>query len=116
MIFIYKKTLSPKKKISIALTSIYGLNKKTSIDICLKLGINSSTTLLGKKFEISQEIKKYILNNLTVENKLKMQLIETKKHLRTIKLIRGLRNTQGLPVRGQRTHTNGKTKKKYKIK
>ena len=93
---------------------ILGIGKSTAINIHKNIGLNTrkSPKLLKKKHNII--IQKYIKTLLTTEKKLKLNTKESIKFQQDIKTFRGIRNKLNYPCRGQRTHTNGKTKKKLK--
>ena len=116
MLIIFNKKLSSEKKLISALTEVYGLGWKTSIKICkiLSLPLKIKTQNLTKTqiFKVTNYIKKNCLVEVLLKNKLKTDL---QKHL-TNGSIKGFRHKHGLPVRGQRTHSNAKTKKKFIIK
>lgn len=112
MIYIYKKNLPAQKHLIYSLQTFYGLNNTTAKKVCFELGINPSSRLSGKKAGFSKDLQKYVSGLPLIEDKLKLFLINTQKRLINSKTIRGLRNSKGLPVRGQRTHTNAKTKKR----
>lgn len=115
MIYFLDTRLPDSKPILIALTNIYGINKKTSLKICQKLGFCNNL----KVKELTQNQINDILNvmhslNLILNNELKKIRSAKFKNLIEIKSYRGLRRLKGLPVRGQRTHTNAKSSKKMK--
>lgn len=116
MLYIFGKQLPVTKKIINSLVNIFGINFYQSKKICRKIGFNPSVRIKSlKKVQINKLIK-YIDKNLLIEQDLKKKKIQNKKNLINIKTVRGLRNLKGLPVRGQRTHTNSKTCKKLKNK
>ena len=116
MVYLFEAELSKNKSLSFALCSVYGLGRAQAFSICKKLGFshNLSVQVLSKE-QISKLIKHIeSLNVLIAGDLLKLRLITAKK-LVSIKSYRGLRRYQGLPVRGQRTHTNSRTaRKKFK--
>lgn len=116
MLHIFGKTLPSKKKIFYALQQLYGINKSNSVKICLKNGFNPNVKLNILKSIQKKKLVKSIDSNFTIEQDLKKILFDNKGQLLKIKHNRGIRNFQGLPVHGQRTKTNGKTKKKLKQK
>lgn len=116
---IYINMLSTKKnttkKIIYSLSNNFGINTTLSKYICKNNGINPtiSMTLINKnKINV---VKDYTKKHFQINDQLKKQLNFSKKHLIEIKSYRGLRNWHGLPTRGQRTHTNAKTKRKFKF-
>jgi small subunit ribosomal protein S13 len=114
MLYIFNKTISNSKSILYSLTTLYGINEYQSKKICKNVGINPQITLNTlKNYQVNRLIS-YINKNLKIEQVLK-QFNKTKlNELLEIKNIRGIRQSGGLPVRGQRTHTNAKTAKKFK--
>jgi len=115
MLYILETKLSESKSVYIALTSIYGIGKSTSLKICKKLGFSLNFKIKNLTEEQTLEILKLIeYLNLTTNNELKQLKSQTLKNLIEIKCYRGLRRNKGLPVRGQRTHTNAKSARKNK--
>jgi len=101
MLYIFDKAISNSNSILYSLTVLYGINQYQSKKICKNIGINPQTTInLLKKNQLNR-LTVYINKNIKIE-----QLI--------IKTNRGIRRNLGLPVRGQRTHTNSKTCKKLR--
>ncbi|MBM7615277.1 30S ribosomal protein S13 [Alkaliphilus hydrothermalis] len=98
------------KRIEIGLTYIYGIGRKTSNDILAKAGINSDTRVKDLTEEevnsLRTEIDKY-----AVEGDLRREIALNIKRLREIRCYRGIRHSKGLPVRGQKTKTNARTRK-----
>ena len=115
MIYFLDTQLQENKSVFLALTKIYGINKKTSNKICKKLGFccNFKDKNLTQN-QITEMLSLMNLLNLLVNNELKkLKSMEFQK-LIEIKSYRGVRKLKGLPVRGQRTHTNAKSSKKFK--
>lgn len=98
------------KRIEIGLTYIYGIGRKTSNDILAKAGINRDTRVKDLTEEevnsLRTEIDKY-----AVEGDLRREIALNIKRLREIRCYRGIRHSKGLPVRGQKTKTNARTRK-----
>ena len=114
MLHIFNKKISNSKSILYSLTILYGINKFQSYKICKNIGINPKITLSKLKNNHVNRLINYINKNLKIEQflqKAKTQRLDT---LIEIKSNRGIRQNQGLPVRGQRTHTNARTCKKIK--
>lgn len=113
MIYIFEAELSKNKQVLFSLLSIYGIGNYNSKLICKKLGFskNLKTKYLSKE-QINKLIKTIDSLNILIGNDLRKsrQLILTK--FISIKSYKGLRRGQGLPVRGQRTHTNARTASK----
>lgn len=114
MLYIFNKTISDSKSILYSLTILYGINEFQSKKICKNIGINPQINLNNLKNNHLNRIITYINKNLKVEQLLKQKKTERLNELVEIKSTRGIRQSQGLPVRGQRTHTNAKTSKKLK--
>ncbi|MBN8554073.1 MAG: 30S ribosomal protein S13 [Deltaproteobacteria bacterium] len=103
--------LPPNKRIDVALTYIYGIGHKTADKICDDLSIDP--TIKAKDLPDSDvgRIREYIEKDLSVEGDLRRQVSLNIKRLMDLGTYRGLRHRRGLPVRGQRTHTNARTRK-----
>nr|YP_010118078.1 ribosomal protein S13 [Phytophthora palmivora]QPN54128.1 ribosomal protein S13 [Phytophthora palmivora] len=114
MLYIFNKTISDSKSILYSLTILYGINEFQSKKICKNIGINPQITLNKLKNNHVNRLINYINKNLKIEQLLKKSKTERLNELVEIKSNRGIRQSQGLPVRGQRTHTNAKTSKKLK--
>ena len=115
MIYIFETEISNKKSLLISLQKIYGINLKTSLKVLKSLGLskNFKTSDLSKD-QILQLIKLIENSNFLITNELKKRQSVLLKNLIEIKSIKGLRRLKGFPVRGQRTHTNGRSAKKQK--
>jgi small subunit ribosomal protein S13 len=105
-----------EKKISIALTTLYGIGLSTAMKICKDLSISPNC----KTKDLSEKQKANIINQIRtyyiIEENLKKEVqLNIQKYVDNGS-IRGFRHRHGLPVRGQRTHTNAKTQKKRKFK
>ena len=99
------------KRVPVALTYIHGLGINTAIKICNELKI-SLLTKLNELDDIQlSSIRDYIDANLMVEGDLRREKSMNIKRLMDLGCYRGLRHRRGLPVRGQRTHTNARTRK-----
>jgi len=103
--------LPRNKRIEIGLTYIYGIGLTTSRKILAETGINPDTRTDDLTEEELAKLRDYIQNNLTVEGDLHREVSQNVKRLMEIGCYRGLRHRRGLPVRGQRTHTNARTRK-----
>jgi len=113
MIYIFETKLIETKSVLFALNKIYGLGRSNSQKICKKLGI--SVNLKVRDLTENQIFKLINLiesSHFIVASNLKKKNTFIFKKLVNIKSYRGLRKIDGLPVRGQRTHTNSKTSKK----
>ena len=103
--------LPRNKRVEIGLTYIYGIGLTTSKKILSETGINPDTRTDDLTEEELTRLRDYIQNNLTVEGDLHREVSQNVKRLMEIGCYRGLRHRRGLPVRGQRTHTNARTRK-----
>jgi len=113
MLYLLETKLPENKSVFFALTNVYGIGKNTAFLICKKLGFSMNLKTKNLTQEQVIEILQLIDSlNLTLNNELKKLRSLTLKNLVSIKCYRGLRRVRGLPVRGQRTHTNGKSSKK----
>ena len=99
------------KRIDIALTYIFGIGRTTAVDICAKAEIegNSKTDVLSDGEVV--RLREIIERDYKVEGDLRREVSQNIKMLMDIGCYRGLRHRRGLPVRGQRTHTNARTRK-----
>nr|YP_009167034.1 ribosomal protein S13 [Pythium insidiosum]YP_009167060.1 ribosomal protein S13 [Pythium insidiosum]BAS30595.1 ribosomal protein S13 [Pythium insidiosum]BAS30621.1 ribosomal protein S13 [Pythium insidiosum] len=114
MLYIFNKTISNSKSILYSLKVLYGINEYQSKKICKNVGINPQITVNKlKNYQVNRLIN-YINKNLKIEQVLKQSKKNRLNELLEIKSNRGIRQSVGLPVRGQRTHTNAKTAKKFK--
>jgi small subunit ribosomal protein S13 len=103
--------LPRSKRIDIALTYIFGIGRTTAVDICAKAEIegNSKTDVLSDGEVV--RLREIIERDYKVEGDLRREVSQNIKMLMDIGCYRGLRHRRGLPVRGQRTHTNARTRK-----
>jgi len=102
----------PKDKhIVISLTYIFGIGRPMSQKILKDLGIEETRKTKDLTEEEVVKIRAYIDNNFKVEGDLKREITQNIKRLIEINSYRGIRHKRGLPVRGQRTHTNARTRK-----
>jgi 30S ribosomal protein S13 len=99
------------KRVIIGLTYIFGIGKQTSAKILANTGIDESIRIKDLSEEQVNLLRKEIDNNYTVEGDLKREISLNIKRLRDIRCYRGLRHMKGLPVRGQKTKTNARTRK-----
>ena len=104
--------LPREKRIEIGLTYIYGIGRTTASKICAETNINPDTRVKDLTDEEVDVIRKYIdEQHLMIEGDLRRERNQNVKRLMDIGCYRGLRHRKGLPVRGQRTHTNARTRK-----
>ncbi len=101
----------PNKMTKIALTYIYGIGRSTAIEVCEKAGVNPDAKINDLTAEEVNTIRQLLDNEYTVEGRLRTQTALNIKRLMDIGCYRGLRHRRGLPVRGQRTKTNARTRK-----
>ena len=99
------------KRIEVGLTYIYGIGLTTSKKILAETGVNPDIRVKDLSEEDLGKLRDYIQENLTVEGDLHREVSQNIKRLMEIGCYRGLRHRRGLPVRGQRTHTNARTRK-----
>ena len=113
MLYLLETKLPENKSVFFALTKIYGIGKNTAFLICKKLGfsINLKVKDLTQE-QVGNILQTVELLDLTLNNELKKFKSLSLKKLISIKSYRGLRRVRGLPVRGQRTHTNAKSSRK----
>ena len=99
------------KRVEIALTYIYGIGRKSANDILAKTGINPDTRAKDLTEEDVAKLRDEIENSYTVEGDLRREVSMNIKRMVEINCYRGIRHRKGLPVRGQRTKTNARTRK-----
>ena len=99
------------KRIEFALTYIYGIGRKTATDICKATGVNPDIRVRDLTEDDASKLREYIDHNCRVEGDLRRDVAFDIKRLIEIGCYRGLRHRKGLPVRGQRSKTNARTRK-----
>ena len=99
------------KRLDIALTYIFGVGRTTATQICVKADIDGDTKVDVLSDGEVVRIREIIENDYKVEGDLRREVSQNVKMLMDIGCYRGLRHRRGLPVRGQRTHTNARTRK-----
>lgn len=102
--------LPRNKKMSIALRAIYGVGPKVAAEVLTKVGISGDKNSNDISEEEVQQIRT-ALEDYTVEGDLRREVALNIKRLKDLGCYRGIRHRKGLPVRGQRTHTNARTRK-----
>jgi small subunit ribosomal protein S13 len=113
MVYILETEISKKKSLIFSLKSIYGLGESTSRLLCRKLGYSENLALSDlSQDQIAKLVQLLQKSGLILTHELKKVQVLLLKHKVSIKSYRGLRYIRGLPVRGQRTHTNAKTAKR----
>src|ERR1700682_2241983 len=103
--------LPPQKRVVIALQYIYGIGKKSAHDICAAAGIELTVRTKDLTDDQTRRIREVIEGTYKVEGDLRREVTMNIKRLMDLGCFRGLRHRKGLPVRGQRTHTNARTRK-----
>jgi small subunit ribosomal protein S13 len=103
--------LPPNKRVEIALTYIYGIGRTQANKILSSAGVNLDTKVRDLNDDETNKIRKIIEEQLRVEGDLRKEVSFNIKRLMEVGSYRGLRHRRGLPVRGQRTHTNARTRK-----
>ena len=100
-----------QKRVLIALTYIHGIGRAKAADICAKIGIPAERRVHQLTDDEVLRIREVIDREYRVEGDLRRQVAMNIKRLMDLGCYRGLRHRKGLPVRGQRTHTNARTRK-----
>ncbi len=103
--------LPREKRVEIGLTYIFGIGLTTSQKILRETGISPDTRVRNLTEEEVVRLREFIDRNIKVEGDLRREVSQNIKRLMEIGCYRGLRHRKGLPVRGQRTHTNARTRK-----
>ena len=103
--------LPRNKRVEIGLTYIFGIGQKTARDIVAATGINPDTRVKDLTEDEASKLREYIDKNVMVEGDLRRVNALNIKRLVEIGCYRGVRHRKGLPVRGQRTKTNARTRK-----
>ncbi len=103
--------LPREKRVEVGLTYIFGIGLATSQTILRETGVDSDTRVRDLTEEEVVRLREYIDRNLQVEGDLRREVSQNIKRLMEIGCYRGLRHRRGLPVRGQRTHTNARSRK-----
>jgi small subunit ribosomal protein S13 len=100
-----------EKRLEISLTYIFGIGLTTSQKICADLGLDRDTKVSNLTEDEVNQIRQYVDQNLTIEGDLRRDVQNDIKRKIEIGCLQGVRHRKGLPVRGQRTHTNARTRK-----
>ena len=103
--------LPNQKRLEIGLTYIYGVGQPTARDICTALGLSPDEKIKDLTDEEVTKLQRYIDENYQVEGDLRRERQQAIKRLTEIGAYRGIRHRRGLPVNGQRTKTNARTRK-----
>ena len=99
------------KRVEIGLTYIYGMGRSNALTTCLSLGVDPDTKVRDLTDEEVYKIRQFIEANYRVEGDLRREVAQNIKRKVEIGTYQGIRHRRGLPVRGQRTHTNARTRK-----
>jgi small subunit ribosomal protein S13 len=100
-----------EKRVEVGLTYIYGIGRSTSLKVLAELGLNPDTKVRDLTEEEVAQLRTHIDQGLAVEGDLRRERSQNVKRLMEIGCYRGLRHRRGLPVDGQRTRTNARTRK-----
>jgi small subunit ribosomal protein S13 len=100
-----------EKRLEVSLTYIYGIGRTKAQQICAATGINDDTRVRDLTDEEVARLRGYIDANLKVEGDLRRDVAQDIKRKMEIGCYQGIRHRRGLPVHGQRTHTNARTRK-----
>ena len=103
--------LPREKRVEIGLTYLYGIGRTSATKICAEVGIDPSTRVRDLTEEEVAKIRDYIDANYTVEGDLRREIDADIRRKIQINCYQGMRHRKGLPVRGQRTKTNARTRK-----
>ena len=103
--------LPNQKRLEVGLTYIYGIGRSSARQICAALGLSQDTKVRDLTDEEVTQLRNYIDENLEVEGDLRRERSQAIKRLSEIGAYRGIRHRRGLPVHGQRTRTNARTRK-----
>ncbi len=99
------------KRLFVGLTYIYGIGPTFAKQICQKAGVDETKKVADLTVEEEKAIRDIVQHDYVVEGALRTQIAMNIKRLMEIGCYRGMRHKRGLPVRGQRTHTNARTRK-----
>jgi small subunit ribosomal protein S13 len=100
-----------EKRLEISLTYIFGIGRTTAQKICAEIGLDPNTRVRDLTDEEVNRIRAYVDTNLEVEGDLRREISQDIKRKIEIGCYQGVRHRKGLPVHGQRTHTNARTRK-----
>ena len=103
--------LPKNKRVEIALTYIFGIGNTTAKKILAETGVNPDTRVKDLTDEDENKLREYIDKNINVEGDLRREIALNIKRLQEIGCYRGIRHRKSLPVRGQKTKTNARTRK-----
>jgi|SRR5690349_18960897 len=109
---LFNIQLNLEKNLYISLSSIFGISLSTASVICKKFGFNHSSLVRDINFTVLKEIRKFILFEYSIQDVLRKKIQLSILNLISLKSVKGLRHKLKLPVRGQRTRSNHKTRRK----
>ena len=104
-------SIPTQKKLGVALTYIYGIGKKLSNDVCKEANVDTNARVQDLSESEIKSISNVISASHNVEGDLRREVSSNIKRLKDLGTYRGVRHRKNLPCRGQRTHTNARTKK-----
>ena len=107
--------LPREKRLEIALTYIFGIGRTRSVQMITELGLDAGTKVRDLTEDEILKIRRYIDQNYRVEGDLRREVSQNIKRKVEIGSYQGIRHRRGLPVRGQRTHTNARTRKGKRV-
>jgi small subunit ribosomal protein S13 len=111
--FLLRTNINPNQNIQSGLKRVYGLNNALILQLCRELGLNTALKFKDvKKSQLGLITKWVDEKNVLIKDDLQKFVLDNKKQLIAIKTYRGSRHKEGLPTRGQRTHTNARTQRK----
>ncbi|MDT7944048.1 MAG: 30S ribosomal protein S13 [Dehalococcoidia bacterium] len=99
------------KRVDVALSYIYGIGRSRALEICRGTGVDPAKKMRDLSDEELSRIREFIDRNYKVEGELRAEIRQNIQRLIEINCYRGIRHRRGLPVRGQRTRTNARTRK-----
>ena len=108
---IFGVDLPREKRVEIGLTYLYGIGRTTATKLCAETGVDPATRVKDLTEDEVTKLRDAIDGKYLVEGDLRRETSQNIKRLMDIGCYRGLRHRKGLPVRGQRTHTNARTRK-----
>jgi small subunit ribosomal protein S13 len=100
-----------EKRLEISLTYIFGIGKPTAQKICAEIGLDPNTRVRDLTEDEVNKIRVWVDQNITVEGDLRREVQQDIKRKIEIQCLQGVRHRKGLPVRGQRTKTNARSRK-----
>jgi len=103
--------LPQKKRVVVALTYVYGIGLSRAQEILVRTGVNANTRVKDLTDAEADALREDVAKNVSVEGELRRQVMLNIKRLKDISSYRGIRHQKGLPVRGQRTKTNARTRR-----